>query len=283
MDRIQLFKGLEDSKKNCPYILTKEQILSLDNLGYCVVNEFLTKELIVTLINDIYTEFKSQISEWSIPPSSPEYGQVRSPFLSSDSILDLIVNSKLTALFRYLLIGSPIYHLVNGQVTQPNSSHNQTCWHRDLNKAHISKPPLAFNALTFLGELSNPINLSLNNLIPQSFDIVPKSHKIYGLPDFSSSSSIVLIPGSVLIFNSLLWHRVTNSSNPQFFLNIMATEPFIKQQIDKLGASNEWLDAHGGLESTLAQFLGFWSKPPSSIEEFRNPIDGIRSYRSGQG
>ena len=88
---------------------------------------------------------------------------------------------------------------------------------------------------------------------------------------------------TILVFNSQLWHRVESSSNDQLFLNMMFTEPFIKQQINLLGSTKEWIDKHSNLESDLARLLGWWARSPADLNEFRNPPDNIRTYRSGQG
>ena len=283
MDQIQHFRGLGKRVKKFPDILRSSDIEDLETNGYCILESFLDEEDILNLIREIKNEHEYQTRKWKLTSTSPEYGQVRSPIHKSEVILDLIRNKDLVEILESLFVGSPIYHLVNGQVTQPGLSHNQSKWHRDFNKLHISNPPIAFNALFMLGELKCVEGISNQKLDTPKLELIPKSHKEVDFPDQTRAESIIVQPGSILLFNSLLWHRVSESENYQFFLNIMATEPFIKQQIDRLGTSLAWLDAHGGLETKLAQLLGFWSKPPSSIDEFRNPVGGIRSYRSGQG
>ena len=89
---------------------------------------------------------------------------------------------------------------MNGQVTQPGLDHNQSKWHRDFNKLHISDPPIAFNALFMLGELKGIEEISNEKLNTQKFEIIPKSHK----SRFSrtQAESIIVQPGSILLFNS---------------------------------------------------------------------------------
>ena len=103
--------------------------------------------------------------------------------------------------------------------------------------------------------------------------------------DFESNMKRISInPGQLLIFDSLLWHRVVPCKlNNQMFLNVMFTAAFLKQQINLLGTNLDWIEKHGGLENQLARILGYWSRPPKDIDEFRNPKDGIRTYRSNQG
>jgi hypothetical protein len=278
MDDIQEYRGLRQPEVKAKYLAKS---------GYHVANDFVSLEQANELRLEVYSHFLQQTRDYLIPPNDPEYGQVRSPFLESKLIRAFITSDPLTAIAKANLIGCPIFHLVNGQVVVPDSSHNQSKWHKDLNKAHISFPPLAINCLLFLGSLpigSNLAKSQASQLGIQDFLIVPRSHLVHNLPNFATESfRLSLRPGTLLIFNSLLWHRVVNMNCYQFFLNIMYTEPFVKQQIFRAGASVDWIQANGGCDSDLAQLLGFWSQPPASIQEFRNPPGGTRSYRANQG
>jgi len=114
---------------------------------------------------------------------------------------------------------------------------------------------------------------------------VPGSHKFISMPSekYIQSRSIQLLaePGSVIFFDSLLWHRSgqNKSSDVRRGINHQYTKPFIKQQIDY----PHFLQGKVNTESRLAQTLGFWSIPPKSVDEFRVDDPTKRTYRKGQG
>ena len=189
------------------------------------------------------------------------------------------------SLVKKHLVGEGIFHFINGQIVRKSVFHNQCLWHKDFNKAHISKPIMAFNVLFMMGEYKDIEDFS--TIQPKHrFAIIPGSYANYGPPDkllIQKERIISINPGSILVFNSLLWHRVAINGFDQLFLNIMYTEPFIKQQINLLGASKSWIEKYSNTESQLARLLGWWSRPPKDLIEFRNPPNNIRTYRSGQG
>ena len=192
-----------------------------------------------------------------------------------------LLESDFSEKFIFPLIGdSSILHLCNGQYVESSSGHNQALWHRDFNKIHRSTPALAINALFFL-----PDGVDENKKSYQ-FGVIPYSHKSSFQPVFPlfENSFISLEPGDCLLFDSQLWHRICISNHDQIFLNVMYTTPFIKQQIYLLGTDESWLENNGySVDSDFARLLGWWSRPPASVHEFRHPVRGVRTYRSGEG
>ncbi len=281
MNHFQSYLGIGASEKS-----NDKKVLELtDGCGYYVIDNVISLEDLRLISQNLIEIEKQQLDTMSIDETSPEYGQIRSPFLFSKTIRRLLCSELIIKLVKKHLVGNGICHLVNGQIVRKSNAHNQSLYHRDFNKTHISNPIIAFNTLFMLGEYSDIKNLSTQRK-KHKFAVLPKSHNIYGLPNKSllkKEKIISLKPGSLLVFNSQLWHRVLNTKNDQLFLNIMFTEPFIKQQINLLGTSIEWINEHSNIESDLARLLGWWSRPPVNIEEFRNPPNNIRTYRPRQG
>lgn len=247
--------------------------------GYEIIQNFIKLKEIKDIRKEIIYCEKLQ----NVNKESNEYGQVRSPLINSKTLLNFLIGKEINEIFVQLINGGSICHLYNGQICRKKYMHNQSLWHRDLNKHYISEPPLAFNALLFLGQTSDEVDL-----FTQKFDILNGSHLFKFQPsqkDFEKTAKrLELNPGDLLVFNSLLWHRVVPCMHDnQMFLNTMFTAAFIKQQIELLGTSQEWILNNGGLDSNLARICGYWSRPPKNIDEFRNPIDGIRTYRANQG
>ena len=276
----QEYVGINQDKKS--EIL--EQIQLTEGRGYYIIENFIQLDKLKKIANDLLLIDKKQLDNKGVINKS-EYGQVRSPFLLSETIRNLLCSEKILKLVKDHLVGNGICHLLNGQIVRSSSSHNQSLWHRDFNKVHISNPIMSFNTLFMLGEYLD-INDFSTLQKKHRFAIIPHSQSHYGAPSESllkEKEIISVSPGSILVFNSQLWHRVEISSNDQLFLNIMFTEPFIKQQINLLGSTKEWIDKHSNLESDLARLLGWWARSPSDLNEFRNPPDNVRTYRAGQG
>ena len=268
------FQPISFLEKNNSNIKSKIEIS-----GFEIIKNFITLEEIKIIRKEIIFCEKSQ----NVKNNSPEYGQVRSPFICSKILLEFLKKKELNDIFNELINEGSICHLNNGQICRKKFMHNQSLWHRDLNKHYISEPPLAFNALLFLGQTNNEVDL-----IPQKFDILNGSHLFKFQPsdsDFEKAAKrLELNPGDLLVFNSLLWHRVVACEyDNQMFLNTMFTAAFIKQQIDLLGTTEEWILQNGGLDSNLAKICGYWSRAPKDLDQFRNPKDGIRTYRPNQG
>ena len=281
MSIFQKFVGINQGKKSN----NSKHIKLTEGCGYYIIDNFVPLEDLKKIFNDLLFLEKKQFNNTGIDANSSEYGQVRSPFLSSEAIRNLLCSKMILKLVKEHLVGNGICHLLNGQIVRSASEHNQSLWHRDFNKVHISNPIMSFNTLFFLGEYLN-INDFSTLQKKHRFEIIPRSQFSYGLPNeylLEEKEIISITPGSILVFNSQLWHRVKSNNNDQLFLNMMFTEPFIKQQINLLGSTQEWIDKYSNSESDLARLLGWWARSPKDLNEFRNPPDNVRTYRSGQG
>ena len=93
---------------------------------------------------------------------------------------------------------------------------------------------------------------------------------------------VVCPAGSMLVFDSTLWHAAgaNVSGRDRLAINHQFTRSFIKQQMD-------YVRALGG-EQVLAQeprtqqLLGWYTRTPTSLDEYYRPPEE-RLYRSGQG
>ena len=112
------------------------------------------------------------------------------------------------------------------------------------------------------------------------------SHKSPNLPDentfFAAASRAVGPAGSIVVFNSNLWHAagVNRSGGPRRALTIAFTRPFIKQQLDYPRALG--YEHAGGLSLRLRQLLGYNARVPSSLDEWYQPPER-RLYQRDQG
>jgi hypothetical protein len=88
--------------------------------------------------------------------------------------------------------------------------------------------------------------------------------------------------GSVVVFNSNLWHAagVNRTGRPRRALTIAFTRPFIKQQLDYPRALG--YERADSLSPDLRQLLGYNARVPASLDEWYQPPDR-RMYKRDQG
>jgi hypothetical protein len=111
------------------------------------------------------------------------------------------------------------------------------------------------------------------------------SHLLAARPDtsafFAEASRATGPKGSILFFDSRLWHAAgTNSTAlPRRALTLTLTSPFFKQQLDYprlLGAESD-----AARDPFLRQLVGFNARVPSSLHEYYVPV-AHRFYQRGQ-
>ena len=103
-------------------------------------------------------------------------------------------------------------------------------------------------------------------------------------PQFLESAAIpVEAPaGSMIVFDSTLWHRagVNTSGNDRLAINHQFTRSFLKQQIDYVRAlGDQAIVAH---EPRTRQLVGWATRVVSSLDEYYRP-ESERLYQKGQG
>ena len=112
------------------------------------------------------------------------------------------------------------------------------------------------------------------------------SHRLKDKPQddefFSHAARAVGPAGSIVLFNSNLWHAagVNRSASPRRALTIAFTRPFMKQQLDYPRALG--YDNAGRFSPALRQLLGYNARVPTSLDEWYQPPER-RLYRRDQG
>ncbi len=195
--------------------------------------------------------------------SIQELDTVRSPFLSDDFFLKMATNPNILNIIEKLLGDYFILHLQNGVINKPSIGHHQSSWHRDLPyQEFVITKPLAISVFWCI----DPFNSDTGGTV-----VLPFTHKFEYLPSINYiekfEKQIVASPGSVLIFDSMLFHRAGYNSSGiiRRGVNNMYSVPILKQQIDipkaLMGKYSE--------DQFLNKFLGYASNVPDNIDEFR--------------
>jgi hypothetical protein len=99
---------------------------------------------------------------------------------------------------------------------------------------------------------------------------------------FRKASRAVGRAGSIVVFNSNLWHAAgaNLSATPRRALTLNFCKPYLKQQLDYPRALG--YERGGSLSPTLRQLLGYNARVPESLEEWYQPADR-RLYQRDQG
>lgn len=250
----------------------------LERDGYFLIENVLdskTISKISELLDNIWTK---QINQYGADflQKIGDYGQIRGLILEDQEFLKLIVNPTIDKVVQDVLGEAAILHLQNGIVSHPNRFHNQAKYHKDFAKDFISSKLLSLNVFVLIDEFTE---------ITGGTWLIPGSHRFETMPSdkYLEEHAIQLKgkPGSILFFDSLLWHKggTNHSKNPRRAINHQFTRAFIKQQLNYPNI----IKGHIDIETKIAQRLGCWSIPPASVGEYRVSDPKLRTYRSGQG
>jgi ectoine hydroxylase-related dioxygenase (phytanoyl-CoA dioxygenase family) len=99
---------------------------------------------------------------------------------------------------------------------------------------------------------------------------------------FKNAARAVGSAGSVVIFNSNLWHAAGANTTraARRALTIVFTKPFMKQQLDYPRALG--YDRASEFSEPVRQVLGYNARVPSSLDEWYQPPEK-RLYQRNQG
>jgi ectoine hydroxylase-related dioxygenase (phytanoyl-CoA dioxygenase family) len=193
-----------------------------------------------------------------------EQNLVRCPLLYDEFFIDIATNHRVMEIVKKVLGDYFILHLQNGIINKPNEEHHQSSWHRDLPYQNfvISKP-LALGALFCIDDFTNESGSTF---------VLPHSHRVELIPSSQyiekNSKQIIAKAGSVILFDSMLFHKAGyNSANYiRRAINNVFVVPIIKQQINlPIALNGKYSD-----DDFLSKLLGYQSNSPSSDIEWRN-------------
>lgn len=249
----------------------------LDIRGYAIVEQVLPTPLVNDLSQRLDTVWQQQCTEAdpAVLRDSGEWGICRALIAYDLSFAQLVRHPLTMSLLNRTIGETAILHLINGIVAFPRQSSNQFVFHRDFAKPFMSDQLLSLNTFWLLDDFTTETGATW---------FVPHSHHLSYTPSdvyLDTYAEQILAPrGSVVIFDSRVYHRGTEnvSPTPRRALNLQYTRPFIKQQINLAELMADRVDP----ESPLAQTLGLWSVPPPRVKRFRVP-PAQRTYRPGQG
>lgn len=174
-----------------------------------------------------------------------------------------------------------ILHLQNGFILPSFSEGNVPSVFQ--NKFHMDFPRVmngylaSINTFFAIDDFTVKNGGTMVSLATHQQDIPPSKEYLE-----MTSSSVECPAGSMLVFDSTLWHAAgfNISGKDRLAINQQFTRSFFKQQIDYVRALGS--DVVQAQSSRTQQLLGWYSRVVTSLDEYYQPSDK-RLYRAGQG
>jgi ectoine hydroxylase-related dioxygenase (phytanoyl-CoA dioxygenase family) len=236
--------------------------------GYTVLTDVLLPSTVVEVRRKLDHIYRQQIEELGGEHQLAimnDAHTARCPLAYDEQFLDVAAHPRVLSVVERLLGDYFTLMVQNGilNVPQIGDQQNAGSWHRDLNYQHfICSRPLSVSALFCIDDFTEETGGTF---------MLPGSHKTEMFPseDYVRAHEIGIRAkaGSVLVFDSMLYHRGGNnrSQGARRAINHMYTLPFIKQQIDL----PKVLDPKYRDDPFMARFLGYESEPDVSVAAFR--------------
>jgi len=246
---------------------TKEKHLEEFNiLGYTVIDNVLSDnhlEIIRKEIDHVYELQKKEIGV-SILKKINEENLVRLPLAYSEVFKDIAGFEGLREYLKTILGDFYILHLQNAIINMPSEEHHQSSWHRDLPYQNwVSSAPLACNLYFCIDDFTKDTGATF---------ILPFSHKLTKIPSqeyiVSNAVQVNAKAGSVILFDSMLFHRAGYNSTNNFIrrgINNVFVKPILNQQID----IPRCLRGKYSDEAYFEMLLGYKNQIPESVIEYR--------------
>lgn len=193
-----------------------------------------------------------------------------------DSFLTFLDRLPVDHLIERFFGGKYILNSFGGAINSAGARSYAQEIHRDI-RSFCGDLPLLLNTLVMLDDFTPDNGATW---------LMSGSHRRAERPtaaEFSAAAEqAVGAKGSILLFNSNLWHRGGNNTTdqPRRSVTPMFSRPFFKPQFDYCRALG--YERVGRLAGNLQQLLGYFSRVPASLDEWYQP-PSRRAYRPDQG
>jgi len=248
----------------------------LDQNGWIVLEKEIPDRLIEQMALDLETCYKAcreiQIENKVAADTSHT---VHHLIGQKDSFLDFLNKLPTDKYMESYFDGKFILNSFGGAINLANTTSYAHNIHRDI-RSFSGELPILLNTLVMLDDFTPDNGATL---------LMSGSHRMEQKPteeEFKARQEQALGPaGSILIFNSNLWHRggLNTTDKPRRSVAPMFSKPYFKPQFDYCRALG--YEKVENLSDNLQQVLGYYSRIPSSLHEWYQPIEN-RAYRSNQ-
>lgn len=247
--------------------------------GWFIFHQAVPAELIQRLLEDTARAYHTcrAIQEGNGIPENNE-GTTHHLIELGQSYIDyLILSEAFNPYFESYFKGKYILNSFGGNINQKGILSYANNIHRDI-RSYSGDMPLLLNTLVMLDDFTQENGATY---------LMSGSHATHPhLPTEQEFQQVaeqaVAKAGSVLVFNSNLWHRagINTTDKPRRSVTPMYCKPFMKQQYDYPRALGYTAMTH--LSDWLKQVLGYKARIPATLSEWYQPKE-MRMYQSDQG
>lgn len=255
-----------------------DYIAQMSDVGWVVIPAAVDGDLVGRMLEDIEKSWKTcrAIMERNGVANDAEL-TVHHLIGQQQSFLDFIDDIEpLIPYLEHYFQGKFILNSFGGAInTKGRTSYAQRI-HRDI-RSFSGDMPLLLNTLVMLDEFTPENGATW---------MMSGSHKAAEKPSeetFRSNAKQAIGPaGSILIFNSNVWHAGGNNQTdrPRRSVTPMFCKPFIKQQFDYPRAVG--YERANELKPHVRQVLGYNARVPATLDEWYQP-PALRMYHGDQG
>ena len=257
-------------------MITQKSINDLKTQGYVIFESFLNQNEVLSLKNDCI-KWVDICGEYQINAGMKKDFTAHHSVGGNDSIDKFLHQNYFDGLLTEYFEGKKyILHACNPVLGPPSAKSYLHKIHRDI-RTFIPNMNLRINMLVALDDFT---------IANGATEILVGSHLESNMPteiEFEKNKSHLIMPaGSVVLFNSYLWHRAgyNTTTNNRVALTLSLGLSFIKPQMDYARLIGE--ERAKNFSQTSRQILGFNSRVPISLEEWYRKSED-RLYHEDQG
>jgi ectoine hydroxylase-related dioxygenase (phytanoyl-CoA dioxygenase family) len=250
--------------------------------GFFVLKDVVQKDFLTSVRAAMYEAQKkiTAIVGHEKLRAAGEVGVLRTMFRFDPIFFKFLEMPEVLRIVDITVSNSAIMHLQNGFILPslpPNDTPKvfQNRFHRDF-KRILNGYMCSINTFFAIDDFNENNGATL---------VVPGTHQVNEEPslEYSQKNAIPLVcpAGSMVVFDSTLWHAagVNSSGKDRLAINHQFTRSYIKQQVDYVRSVDI---SKLGLHERTKQLLGWYTRIPTSIEDFYVPPNE-RLYRADQG
>lgn len=251
--------------------------------GAALVRNVIDINLIVECQKKLYEVQKTISKEVGVErlQRAGELGVLRLMLKYSDFFFKFLELPEVLAVIDATVSPTAVLHLQNGFILPSFSEGNVQSVFQ--NKFHMDFPRVmngymaSINTFFAIDDFTVKNGGTMVSLATHQQDIPPSKEYLE-----MTSSSVECPAGSMLVFDSTLWHAAgfNISGKDRLAINQQFTRSFFKQQIDYVRALGS--DVVQAQSSRTQQLLGWYTRVVTSLDEYYQPSDK-RLYRAGQG
>jgi len=251
--------------------ITKESFLKdFDENGYVIVEAVYSNDFINTLLPELDIAKQKE----AIINANNNYkadGTLLACPIYGGKFLDVLENDFFFQPFNWILGDTCIIWVYTTSCLAPNSINSTS-------RIHVDRPHFIPNFNEGVGSL-----ILLDDFTEENGAtwFLPASHKSAEQPPedffYKNAKRLIAPKGSVFYFNLRMWHAGGSNTTNEWrnALGIGMIRPYYKQRID-LPRSMKDVDI-SGVSDIAKQKLGFFSQPPTSLDEYyKNGNSGVK-------